>query len=56
VYEEFQRELPPIGSRVLTAKGQGRVLHQEILGRRLLVEFEDGRRLPVPVDEVLTKL
>src|SRR3978361_1036204 len=30
VYEEFQRELPPIGSRVLTGKGQGRVLHHEI--------------------------
>lgn len=56
VYEEFQKELPPIGSRVLTGKGQGRVLHHEILARRLLVEFEDGRRLPVPVDEVLTRL
>lgn len=56
VYEEFQRELPPVGSRVLTSKGQGRVLHHEILARRLLVEFEDGRRLPVSVDEVLTRL
>jgi len=56
VYEEFQKELPPIGSRVLTGKGQGRVLHHEILARRLLVEFEDGRRLPVSVDEVLTRL
>jgi cell fate regulator YaaT (PSP1 superfamily) len=56
VYEEFQRELPPIGSRVVTAKGQGRVLAHEILARRLLVEFEDGRRLPVPAAEVLTRL
>jgi cell fate regulator YaaT (PSP1 superfamily) len=56
VYEEFQRELPPIGSRVVTSKGQGRVLHHEILARRLLVEFEDGRRLPISVDEVLTRL
>jgi cell fate regulator YaaT (PSP1 superfamily) len=56
VYEEFQKELPPIGSRVVTAKGQGRVLHHEILARRLLIEFEDGRRLPVPADEVLTRL
>jgi cell fate regulator YaaT (PSP1 superfamily) len=56
VYEEFQRELPPIGSRVVTDKGQGRVLAHEILARRLLVEFEDGRRLPVPVDDVLTRL
>lgn len=56
VYEEFQRELPPVGSRVVTDKGQGRVLAHEILARRLLVEFEDGRRLPVPVDDVLTRL
>src|SRR5207302_8870975 len=56
VYEEFQAELPPVGSRVLTAKGQGRVLAQEILARRVLVEFEDGRRLPVPADEALTRL
>jgi cell fate regulator YaaT (PSP1 superfamily) len=56
VYEEFQAELPPVGSRVLTAKGQGRVLAQEVLARRLLVEFEDGRRLPVAAAEVLTRL
>ena len=56
MYEEFQRELPPVGSRVVTDKGQGRVLAHEILARRLLVEFEDGRRLPVPVDDVLTRL
>jgi cell fate regulator YaaT (PSP1 superfamily) len=56
VYEEFQQQLPPVGSRVVTRKGQGRVLAQEILARRLLVEFEDGRRLPVAMDEVLTKL
>jgi hypothetical protein len=41
---------------VVTSKGQGRVLHHEILARRVLIEFEDGRRLPVPVDEVLTRL
>jgi cell fate regulator YaaT (PSP1 superfamily) len=56
VYEEFQHALPPIGSRVLTGKGQGRVLAQEVLARKLLVEFEDGRKLPVALDEVLTKL
>jgi cell fate regulator YaaT (PSP1 superfamily) len=56
VYEEFQADLPPVGSRVVTAKGQGRVLAQEILARRLLVEFEDGRRLPVTADEILTRL
>src|SRR5689334_16684216 len=56
VYEEFQQELPPVGSRVVTPKGQGRVLAQEVLARKVLVEFEDGRRLPVPAAEVLTRL
>lgn len=56
VYEEFQQQLPPVGSRVVTSKGQGRVLAHEILARRLLIEFEDGRRLPVALAEVLTKL
>lgn len=56
VYEEFQQELPPVGSRVVTSKGQGRILAQEVLARRVLVEFEDGRRLPVAVAEILTRL
>ena len=56
VYEEYQREMPAVGSRVVTSKGVGRVLAQEILARRVLVEFEDGRRLPVAVGEILTRL
>ncbi len=56
VYEEFQAELPAIGVRVLTGKGQGRVLAQEVLARKVLVEFEDGRRIPVAASEILTQL
>jgi cell fate regulator YaaT (PSP1 superfamily) len=56
VYEEFQQELPPPGTRVVTAKGQGRVLAQEILARKVLVEFEDGRRVVILADEILTRL
>jgi cell fate regulator YaaT (PSP1 superfamily) len=56
VYEEFQAELPPPGSRIVTAKGQGRVLAQEVLARKVLVEFEDGRRILVDAGEVLTRL
>src|SRR5262249_29628673 len=40
VYEELQAELPTPGSRIVTNKGQGRVLAQEILARKVLVEFE----------------
>jgi cell fate regulator YaaT (PSP1 superfamily) len=56
VYEEFVQQLPAVGSRVVTKAGPGRVLAQEILARRVLVEFEDGRRLPVPSADVLTRL
>ncbi len=56
VYEEFQQQLPAVGARILTRKGQGRVLAQEILARKLLVEFEDGRRIIVASDEILTSL
>ncbi len=56
VYEEFQAELPPVGSRILTRKGQGRVLSQEILARKVLAEFEDGRRVIVDAGEILTRL
>lgn len=56
VYEEFQKELPPIGTRVVTAKGQARVLAQEILARRVLVEYEDGRRLAIPAQDILSRI
>ncbi len=56
VYEEFQKELPPVGSRVVTRKGQGKVLAQEILARRVLVQFEDGRRVSVETADILTQL
>jgi cell fate regulator YaaT (PSP1 superfamily) len=56
VYEEFQANLPPVGSRVVTSKGQGKILGQEILARKVLVEFEDGRRIVVAAEEILTRL
>jgi cell fate regulator YaaT (PSP1 superfamily) len=56
VYEEFQAELPPPGARVVTAKGQGRIVAQEVLARKVLVEFEDGRRVLVGAGEILTRL
>jgi cell fate regulator YaaT (PSP1 superfamily) len=56
VYDEFQKELPAPGTRILTRKGQGQVLSQEILARKVLVEFEDGRRVIVEADEILTRL
>ena len=52
----FLDELPPLGSRILTSKGQGKVLAQEVLARKVLAEFEDGRRVVVALNEILTRL
>ncbi len=54
VYEEFQQQLPTPGTRIVTGKGQARVLGQEVLARKLMVEYEDGRRIVINADEVLT--
>jgi cell fate regulator YaaT (PSP1 superfamily) len=53
-YEALQRELPPVGSEIVTQIGRARVLQQEILARQVLVETEDHRRVLVDASEILT--
>jgi cell fate regulator YaaT (PSP1 superfamily) len=55
-YQELQRELPPVGSDVITNKGRARVLAQEILAGQVLIETEDMRRLVIDAADVLTVL
>jgi cell fate regulator YaaT (PSP1 superfamily) len=52
-YQELERDLPAVGSRVVTQQGQGRVLALEVLARKVVVEFEDRRRIVVAHDEIL---
>ncbi len=52
-YQALERELPAVGSRVVTPHGQGRVLALEVLARKVVVEFEDRRRIVVGQDEIL---
>jgi cell fate regulator YaaT (PSP1 superfamily) len=54
VYDEHAGQLPAIGARVVTAAGSGKVIAQELLAKRVLVHFDDGRRLPVRADELLS--
>jgi cell fate regulator YaaT (PSP1 superfamily) len=51
-YQAFEHELPAVGSRVVTSRGKGRVLAQEVLARKVVVEFEDGRRIVVGPGEI----
>jgi len=55
-YLDLQKELPPIGSDIVTPNGRARVLNQSILASQLLVSLEDGRRVLIGLDEVLTVL
>jgi cell fate regulator YaaT (PSP1 superfamily) len=56
VYQELQKDLPPVGSEIITNKGRARVLAQEILAGQLLVEMEDMRRLAIDAADVMTVL
>ena len=55
-YTEMRRELPPIGSDVITAEGRARVLGQEILTQQVLIETEDHRRIMIDASTILTVL
>jgi cell fate regulator YaaT (PSP1 superfamily) len=46
-YQALEQQLPAVGVRVVTARGSGRVLALEVLARKVVVEFEDRRRIVV---------
>jgi cell fate regulator YaaT (PSP1 superfamily) len=52
-YQALEHDLPAVGSKVVTRRGQGRVIAREVLAQKLVVEFEDRRRTLVASDEVL---
>jgi cell fate regulator YaaT (PSP1 superfamily) len=54
IYEDLQREMPPVGSDIVTNNGRARVLGQEILAQQLLVSMEDNRRVLIPLADVLS--
>ncbi len=56
IYEELMKDMPPVGSEVVTTTGRARVLGQEILSQQLLVQMEDGRRIMIPLTDVVTVL
>lgn len=53
-YEEYRRELPRVGATVVTKDGKGRVVGQEILAKKVLVIYEDQRRMLVDGGSILT--
>ncbi|MDG2380515.1 MAG: regulatory iron-sulfur-containing complex subunit RicT [Pirellulaceae bacterium] len=55
-YVDIQRELPPVGSDIVTDNGRARVVSQSILAEQLMVEMEDHRRVLIGASEILTVL
>lgn len=53
-YEEYRRELPSVGTFVVTKLGQGKVIHQEILAQKLMVVYEDNRHIMTDAKDILT--
>jgi len=53
-YAEYQRELPRVGATVITREGQGKVIGQEILARKVMVSYEGGRRMLTDESEIVT--
>jgi len=46
-YRALERTLPAVGTWVVTPQGRGHVVAQEILAQKLVVEFDDERRMIV---------
>ncbi|MFN0052038.1 MAG: stage 0 sporulation family protein [Planctomycetales bacterium] len=53
-YEEYRRELPHVGALIVTRQGQGKVIGQEILARKVLVLYNDNRQILADLADVLT--
>ena len=53
-YEQIQKQLPRVGSQIVTREGKAKVLIQQIITEQLLIETEDHRRMVIEASEVLT--
>ncbi len=53
-YQSLERELPPVGALVVTANGPARIVAQEILAAKLVIEFEDRRRIIIGPEGILS--
>ncbi|MCL4104735.1 UNVERIFIED_CONTAM: hypothetical protein GTU68_034174 [Idotea baltica] len=53
-YEAHRKELPKVGVTVVTKDGQGKVIAQELLARKLLVSYPDGRRMMTDESDIVT--
>jgi cell fate regulator YaaT (PSP1 superfamily) len=53
-YEAHRKELPKVGATVVTKQGRGKVFAVELLARKLIVQYDDHRRILTDEKDVLT--
>lgn len=53
-YVESRKDLPKIGRRVETRAGLGKVMAHEVLQRRFVVQLDDGNRVLVPIEDLIS--
>ena len=51
-YTELKKRLPKKNTRVKTKHGQGKVVDTQILTQLVMVEYESGEKIAVPVDDI----
>jgi cell fate regulator YaaT (PSP1 superfamily) len=51
-YAEMRKGLPKLGKRVITARGEGRVVEVDVLRQRLRVSYAPGEQEVLPANEV----
>jgi len=52
LYKELTKNLPPVGSKVKTPKGIGKVVERHILKQTLVVLLEDGNKFEFSLNEI----
>ena len=51
-YEELRKKLPPKNSRLRTAQGEAWVIDSQILTQLVLVQYDDGSQVAVPMENI----
>jgi len=53
-YRDTMKKFPKISSKVITPSGQGKIVDINVFMEKIIVEHEDGKRLPYKLNEIKT--
>ena len=52
-YEEATKDIPKVGKSVVTAKGNGKVVRQNVLKETLTIILDSGEEIEIPYEDIL---